>query len=73
MAEDLAAWSRTFALPRGQLSAEAAAAALQLWLSPAACEAIDAAMRVLVNDPFVARASRYAAIRMDATPSGAVS
>ncbi len=73
MAEDLAAWSRTFALPRGQLSPEAAAAALQLWLSPAACDAIDAAMRVLVNDPFVARASRYAAIRMEATLGGAVS
>ncbi|WEJ81264.1 hypothetical protein EQ718_20525 (plasmid) [Paracoccus versutus] len=73
MAEDLAAWSRTFALPRGQLSVEAAAAALQLWLSPAACEALDAAMRVLVNDPFVARASRYAAIRMDATLGSAVS
>jgi hypothetical protein len=73
MAEDLAAWSRTFALPRGHLSAEAAAAALQLWLSPTACDALDAAMRVLVNDPFVARASRYAAIRMDATLGGAVS
>lgn len=73
MAEDLAAWSRTFALPRGQLSAEAAVAALQLWLSPAACDAIDAAMRVLLNDPFVARASRYAAIRMDMTLGGSIS
>jgi hypothetical protein len=72
MAEDLAAWSRTFALPRGQLTAEAAAASLQLWLSPAACDALDATMRVLVNDPFVARATRYAAIRMNMTLYGAV-
>ena len=64
MAEDLAAWTRTFALPRGQLSADAATAALQLWLSPAACDGVDAAMRVLINDPFVARATRYAAVRM---------
>ncbi|MHC9420732.1 hypothetical protein ACYZX9_19265 (plasmid) [Sphingomonas citri] len=72
MAEDLAAWTRTFALPRGQLSADAAAAALQLWLSPAACDGVDAAVRVLINDPFVARATRYAAIRMHSTVSGAV-
>jgi hypothetical protein len=73
MAEDLAAWTRTFALTRGQLSADAAAAALQLWLSPAACDGIDAAMRVLINDPFVARATRYAAVRMGTTLGGAVS
>lgn len=73
MAEDLAAWTRTFALPRGQLSADAAAAALQLWLSPAACDGVDAAMRVLINDPFVARATRYAAVRMGTTLGGAVS
>ena len=72
MAEDLAAWTRTFALPRGQLSADAAAAALQLWLSPAACDGADAVMRVLINDPFVARATRYAAIRMRTTVNGAV-
>jgi hypothetical protein len=72
MAEDLAAWTRTFALPRGQLSADSAAAALQLWLSPAACDGVDAAVRVLINDPFVARATRYAAVRMGTT-SGAVS
>lgn len=65
MAEDLAAWTRIFALPRGQLSADLAAAALQLWLSPAACDEVDAAVRVLINDPFVARAARYAAVRMD--------
>lgn len=73
MAEDLAAWTRTFALPRGQLNADAAAAALQLWLSPAACDGVDAAMRVLINDPFVARATRYAAVRMGTTLGGAVS
>jgi hypothetical protein len=73
MAEDLAAWTRTFALPRGQLSADAAAAALQLWLSPAACDGVDAAIRVLINDPFVARATRYAAIRMHTTLGGVVS
>lgn len=73
MAEDLAAWTRAFALPRGQLTPEAAAGALQLWLSPAACDALDAAMRVLVNDPFVARATRYAAIRMTTTLGGLVS
>lgn len=73
MAEDLAAWTRTFAMPRGQLSADAAAAALQLWLSPAACDGVDAAMRVLINDPFVARATRYAAVRMATNFGGAVS
>jgi hypothetical protein len=73
MAEDLAAWTRTFALSRGQLNADAAAAALQLWLSPAACDGVDAAMRVLINDPFVARATRYAAVRMGTTLGGAVS
>jgi hypothetical protein len=73
MAEDLTAWTRTFALPRGQLSADAAAAALQLWLSPAACDGVDAALRVLINDPFVARATRYAAVRMGTTLGGAVS
>lgn len=73
MAEDLAAWTRTFALPRGQMTADVAAAALQLWLSPAACDGVDAAMRVLINDPFVARASRYVAIRMTTTLGGAIS
>lgn len=73
MAEDLAAWTRTFALPRGQFNADSAAAALQLWLSPAACDGVDAAMRVLINDPFVARATRYAAVRMGTTHSGAIS
>jgi hypothetical protein len=73
MAEDLAAWTRRFALPRGQLTAEAASAALQLWLSPAACQALDAAMHVLINDPFVSRATRYTAIRMQTTLDGTFS
>lgn len=73
MAEDLAAWTRSFALPRGQLSPETAASALQLWLSPAACDNVDAAVHVLANDPFVARATRYAAIRMGSTLGGSVS
>jgi hypothetical protein len=64
LAEDLAAWTKTHALPRGQLSPEVAAGALQLWLSPAACDDVDAAVRILANDPFVARATRYAALRL---------
>lgn len=64
LAEDLAAWTESFALPRGQLSAEIAASALQLWLSPSACDDVDAAVRILANDPFVARATRYAALRV---------
>lgn len=64
LAEDLAAWTKTFALPRGQLSAEVAASALQLWLSPSACDDVDAAVRVLANDPFVSRATRYVALRV---------
>lgn len=64
LAEDLAAWTRSFALPRGYLSPEVAACALQLWLSPAACNNVDTAVHVLANDPFVARATRYAAIRL---------
>ncbi|WP_211477068.1 hypothetical protein [Acidiphilium multivorum] len=73
MAEDLAAWTRRFALPRGQFSPEIAASALQLWLSPAACDNADAAVRILANDPFVARATRYAAIRMGTTLGGSIS
>jgi hypothetical protein len=64
LAEDLAAWTKAWALPRGQLSAEVAASALQLWLSPAACDSVDAAVHVLANDPIVARASRYIAVRL---------
>lgn len=71
LAEDLAAWTKTNALPRGQLSPEAAAGALQLWLSPAACDDVDAAVHILANDPFVARATRYAALRLGPTIAGA--
>ena len=67
LAEDIAAWTKAWALPRGQLSPEVAASAVQLWLSPAACDGVDAAIHVLASDPFVARATRYAAIRL--TPS----
>ncbi|MBB3302306.1 hypothetical protein FHT72_005955 [Rhizobium sp. BK077] len=67
LAEDLAAWTKNFALPRGQLSPEVAAGALQLWLSPAACDDVDTAIRILANDPFVSRATRYAALRVGPT------
>jgi hypothetical protein len=67
LAEDLAAWTKRWALPRGQLSPEAAAGALLMWLSPAACSDADAAVRVLAVDPFVARVTRYAALRLGAT------
>jgi len=65
LAEDLAAWTKAWALPRGQLSPEVAASALQLWLSPATCDGVDAAIHILASDPFVARATRYAAIRLN--------
>lgn len=64
LAEDLAAWAKAWALPRGQLSPEVAASALQLWLSPAACDGLDAAVHILASDPVVARATRYVAIRL---------
>lgn len=67
LAEDLAAWTKNFALPRGQFSPEVAAGALQFWLSPAACDGVDAAIRVLANDPFVSRATRYMALRIGPT------
>ena len=70
LAEDLAAWTRIHALPRGYLSAEMAAAALQLWLSPAACDDVDAVVHVLTNDPFVSRATRYAALRLGTSVAG---
>ena len=71
LAEDLAAWTKNHALPRGQLSPEAATGALQLWLSPAACDDVDAAVHILANDPFVSRATRYAALRLGSTIAGA--
>lgn len=73
LAEDLAAWTRRYALPRGQLTPDAAASALQLWLSPAACDDVDAAVHVMATDPFVARAARYVAIRLGTTLGSAVS
>jgi hypothetical protein len=73
LAEDLAAWTKTHALPRGQLSPETAAGALQLWLSPAACDDVDAAVHILASDPFVSRATRYAALRLGSTFAGASS
>jgi hypothetical protein len=71
LAEDLSAWTRSWALPRGQLNPETAAGSIQLWLSPAACDDVDAAVRVLVADPFVSRATRYAALRLGATTTQA--
>jgi hypothetical protein len=71
LADDLAAWTKSFALPRGQLSADVAASALQLWLSPSACDDVDAAVRILANDPFVSRATRYAALRVGPAISAA--
>jgi len=65
LAEDLAAWTKQWALPRGQLTPETAATALQFWRWPAACGEIDAVLRVLAVDPFVSRATRYAALRLD--------
>jgi hypothetical protein len=73
MAEDLSAWTRNFALPRGYLSPEVACDALQLWLSPAACNNADAAVHVLASDPFVARAGRYVAIRLRNSLGGSAS
>jgi hypothetical protein len=70
LAEDLASWTRNYALARGHLSAETAAGALQLWLSPAACDDVDAAVHILANDPFVSRATRYAALRLGPSFAG---
>ncbi|MEA2906279.1 MAG: hypothetical protein QOI12_3666 [Alphaproteobacteria bacterium] len=64
LAEDIAAWTQTWALSRARLSAEDAGRALQLWLSPAACDDAKAAVRIIARDPFVARAIRYAALRL---------
>jgi hypothetical protein len=71
LAEDVAAWTKSWALPRGHLNSESAARALLLWVSPAACDEVDAAVRVLAADPFVARATRYAALRLSAASSDA--
>ncbi|ESY18277.1 MULTISPECIES: hypothetical protein [unclassified Mesorhizobium] len=66
LAEDLVAWTKKWALPRGQLNPEAAAGALHLWLSPAACDDVDVAVHAMAADPFVSRALRYAALRFSA-------
>jgi hypothetical protein len=63
LAEDLSDWTRRWALSRGRMSPDVAANALQLWLSPAACDDVDGATHTLAVDPFVARAVRYAALR----------
>lgn len=64
LAEVISAWTRQWALPRGRMSPDVAASALQLWLSPAACDDVDRATHTMANDPFVARATRYAALRL---------
>ena len=64
LADGLSDWTRRFALPRGRLTRETAVNALQLWLSPGACGDADDAVRVSARDPFVARAIRYAALRL---------
>ena len=64
LADGLSDWTRRFGLPRGRLTRESAVNALQLWLSPGACGDADDAVRVSARDPFVARAVRYAALRL---------
>jgi hypothetical protein len=70
LAEDLSAWTQRWALPRGRMSPDLAASALQLWLSPAACDEVDGATHALAVDPFVARAVRYATLRFSSEPMG---
>jgi hypothetical protein len=65
-AEDLSAWTKRWALPRGQLNPEQAASALLLWLSPQTCGDVDAVVHALAADPFVSRATRYIALRLGA-------
>lgn len=63
LAEDLSAWTRRWALTRGRMSPDVAVNALQIWLSPSACDDVDSATHTLAADPFVARAVRYAVLR----------
>jgi hypothetical protein len=70
LAEDLSAWTRRWALVRGRMTPDLAAAALQLWLSPAACDDVDRATHALAVDPFVARAVRYSALRFSSEIAG---
>ncbi|MBY5340440.1 hypothetical protein E0H35_30580 [Rhizobium leguminosarum bv. viciae] len=72
LAEDLAAWTRQFALPRGQMASDLTANCLHLWLAPAACDDPMPALKVLASDPFVSRAIRYAALRYRSTISGGI-
>lgn len=66
LAEDLSAWTQTWALSRGRLSIDDVNQVLQLWLSPGVCEDAAGAVRLIARDPFVARATRYAALRLRA-------
>ena len=70
LAEDLSAWTHRWALLRGRMSPDVAADALQLWVSPTACGDVDGAMHALVVDPFVSRATRYAALRFSSEIEG---
>jgi hypothetical protein len=63
LAEDLSAWTRRWALARGRMNPDVAANALQLWVSPAACDDVDSVTHTLAVDPFVARVVRYTALR----------
>ncbi len=70
LAEDLAGWTKEFALPRGQMGSDLTANCLHLWLAPAACEDPVPALKVLASDPFVSRAVRYAALRYRSAVAG---
>lgn len=70
LAEDLSVWTHKWALPRGHMDTEVAAGALQLWLSPAMCGDVDRVVHALAADPFVARATRYASLRLTAEIEG---
>jgi hypothetical protein len=70
LAEDLSAWTHRWALPRGRMNPDVAANALQLWLSPSACDDVDGTTHALVIDPFVSRAARYVALRFSSEIEG---
>lgn len=71
LAEDLSVWTHRWALPRGHMDTEVAVGALQLWLSPATCDEVDRVAHALAVDPFVARATRYASLRLATEMEGA--
>jgi hypothetical protein len=52
------------------MSPDVAASSLHLWLSPAACDDVDGATHALAVDPFVSRATRYAALRLSSEIEG---